>query len=326
MSILRGDVAAVCRRMLQEDRAGVAIHEKPDVDAVGACAGMLDAFRQLGVQAALYVDRDVVVPLAEYLLGDSAAIVRGIPDVDTTLYVVDSGTRARVALALDGWTGSVVNIDHHGDNDGFGDLVLLRPETSSASEIVCEIDRALGLVPSPQAARALFAGISFDTGHFRHTSTSAATFAQAAWLREIGVDVTDVYRRLYESRSPAALRLWARAIGAARTVGNGAALIATLTQADFAATGATDEDTEGIVDALRAVDGVNVAGVIKEQATGSRVRVSLRADALDVRAIAALRGGGGHRLAAGFSSDESPGEVEAWLSSELAKRLSTASS
>ena len=80
------------------------------------------------------------------------------------------------------------------------------------------------------------------------------------------------------------------------------------------------------METLRSVDGVEAAAVVKEQSSGARVRVSLRSRAIDVSAIAAARGGGGHRLAAGFSSDDSPEEVSAWLSSELARSLSTASS
>jgi bifunctional oligoribonuclease and PAP phosphatase NrnA len=102
--------------------------------------------------------------------------------------------------------------------------------------------------------------------------------------------------------------------------------VATLVRDDYAACGAGEEETEGIVESLRAVDGVEAAALVKEQSNGTRVRISLRSSTLDVSAIAALRGGGGHRLAAGFSSDDSPEEVSAWLSSELARRLSTASS
>jgi len=101
--------------------------------------------------------------------------------------------------------------------------------------------------------------------------------------------------------------------------------VATLQRGDYAAAGAGEEETEGIVDSLRGVGGVEVAALVKEQSRGPRVRVSLRSNSHDVSEIAALRGGGGHRLAAGFSSDDGPGEVTAWLSSELEKRLLTAS-
>ena len=138
--------------------------------------------------------------------------------------------------------------------------------------------------------------------------------------------MTAVYRELYERRSSAALRLWARAVIAAEPVAGGRGLVARLLLADYAAAGAHEDETEGIVESLRAADGVEVAALVKEQSNGRRVRVSLRSSGLDVSAVAALRGGGGHRMAAGFSSDDDPGEVTAWLSSELARRLQTASS
>lgn len=321
MRVVPADLAAVCRRMRAEASAALAVHENPDTDALGAAAGMLDLFAQLGIEARLHVAEGVSLPLEEYLL-PPGSVERGLPDAGASLYALDCGSRARVALALDDWEGFVVNIDHHRDNSGFGDLVLLRTEASSTCEMVCELAHALELVPGASAATALYAGMSFDSGHFRHSNTGAQTFSCAAWLRGLGVDVTAVYERLYEQRSREALLLWARAVASAEPKAEGRVLLATVTLRDYAATGASEEDAEGIVETLRSVAGVEVAAVVKEQSAGTRVRVSMRSDALDVSAVAALVGGGGHRLAAGFSSDDSPEEVAAWLSSELAKRLS----
>ena len=219
-----------------------------------------------------------------------------------------------------------MNIDHHHDNPRYGEIAFVRGAASSACELVCDVARALGLRPALPAALALYAGISFDTGHFRHGSTSAETFATAAWLAGLGVDVTAVYELLYEQRTLPSLQLWARAVAGARPVAGGRALIAAVHLADYEATGAGPEDTDGVVDSLRSVSGIDVAAFLKEQRSGPRVRGSLRSNACDVSAIAALKGGGGHRLAAGFSSDDSLEEVIAWLSSELERRLSTASS
>lgn len=324
MKALPADLAAVCRRMRGERRAALAVHEQPDVDAVGAAAGMLDLFAQLEIPAALHVAEGVELPGESLLPG--GGVLRSAPVQDAALYALDCGSRARVALPVEWWPNVVINIDHHRDNDAFGALNLLRPDSSSTSELVCDIARALVLPPRPGAAAALYAGISFDTGHFRHSSTSAATFAAAAWLRGFGVDITAVYRQLYQQRSLAALRLSARTVDAARQSAGGRIVVATITLADYAATGARETESEGIVETLREVAGVEVVALVKEQTEGARVRVSLRSDNLDVGAIATLRGGGGHRLAAGFSSDQSPGEVAAWLSSELARRLSMASS
>lgn len=324
MKPLAADLAAVCRRMLAESRVALAVHEKPDADALGAAAGMLDLFTQLGVQAHLYVDEAESLPL-EHLLLPAGGVVRGLPPAGVPLYALDCGSFPRLALALDVWDAPLIDIDHHHDNTCYGSLVLLRPEASSTSEVVCEIARALGVTPSLAAATALYAGISFDSGHFHHASTSAATFRCAARLRELGVDVTAVYAELYERRSLGAVRLCARAVGGAAQTAGGRVLVATLTRKDYVAADAREDETEGIVETLRAVDGVEAAALVKEQAAGARVRVSLRSRVVDVSAVAAARGGGGHRLAAGFSSDDSPEEVSAWVSSELERCLSTAS-
>jgi len=324
VKVLPADLAAVCRRMRVERSVGLAVHERPDTDALGAAAGMLDLFAQLGVESRLHVDQDEILPLEELLL-PFGTVTRGLPPARRPLYALDCGSLERLALPLTSWDGLVVNIDHHHDNTRFGDLVFVRQEASSTSELVCDIARALGLQPSLHAAAALFAGISFDTGHFRHDSTTATTFETAAWLTGLGVGVTRVFSMLYEQGSVEALRLWSRAVAGAQVVAHGRALVATLQLSDYAAVGAGEEETEGIVDSLRSIAGVEVAALVKEQSRGPRVRVSLRSNAHDVSAIAALQGGGGHRLAAGFSSDDGPEEVMAWLNSELERRLSTAS-
>jgi phosphoesterase RecJ-like protein len=309
--------------MRREDQAALAVHEKPDSDALGAAAGMLDLFAQLGVDAHLYVSEDESLPLGDVLL-PAGRVRRGAPPSGAALYALDAGNPDR--LALPSWSEVAVNVDHHHDNPRYGEVALVRGEASSTSELVCDIARALELRPSPAAAAALYAGISFDTGHFHHDSTSPSTFRTAAWLVECGVDVTGMYALLYERRSEASLRLWARAVAGARVVAAGRALLAAVTRGDYAATGAGPEETEGVVDSLRGVDGVEVAALVKEETSSARVRVSLRSETIDVSAVAALQGGGGHKLAAGFTSDDSPEEVIAWLSSELERRLSTASS
>ena len=319
------DLDAVCRAMAGETLVAVAVHENPDYDAIGAAVGLLDLFAQLGVSGRLYVDPDERLPDAAHIV-PAGTVVRGLPPADASLYAVDCGSFDRLALPLEHWTGRVVDIDHHPDNTAFGDLNLLRPRAASTSEIVCEIARHLGRAPSPLAAAALYTGISFDTGHFRHASTTAATLRCAADLIAGGAVPDELYRELYERRTFAGLQLWGRAVAGAERAAEGRAVVSILTLADYEATGAGEDETEGIVDSLRALDGVDAAALVKEQTRGARVRVSLRSQELDVGAIAALRGGGGHRNAAGFSSDERPEEVARWLSSELAARLATASS
>jgi phosphoesterase RecJ-like protein len=308
------DLSAVCDALRRSVTATVAIHENPDLDAVGAAAGVLDLLEQLGGRGILRVRPGTRLPRHDWFLG-AKAVTEGPPEGDT-LIVLDSGSMARTALDLDGWSGTVVNVDHHPDNQRFGHVNLVRPDASSASEIVSAVAAALGLTPSAGAATALYTGIAFDTGQFRHASTSAATFRAAADMVEAGAEPAAVYRLVYEDRTLADLRLWARAIAAASPAAEGRALIATLTRADFEACGESD-GTEGVVDSLRSIRGVAVAALVREQPDGPRTRVSMRSEGFDVGALARRRGGGGHRQAAGFSSDESAEEVAAWLSTEL---------
>ena len=317
-------IDAVCAAMRAESLVAVAVHESPDADAVGAAAGMLDLFEQLGVPAALYVDAGVDLPYAGEFL-PSGKLVEGAPPAAATLYALDCGSLDRLALTLAARPARTVDIDHHHDNTRFGDITWVDGAASSTCELVCRLAARLGLEPQARAATALYAGISFDTGHFQHESTTAETFGWAARLVDAGAEPTRVYRLLYERRSLAGLRLWARAIERTRPAGGGRALLAMLTSDDFAATGAGDDETEGIVDALRAVPGVAVAALARPRADG-RVRVSLRSDGFDVSAVAGLQGGGGHRQAAGFTATGSVEEVIQWLSTVLDERLSTASS
>ena len=324
MTITTPEIEAVCVAMRAESQVALAVHESPDGDAVGAAAGMLDLFAKLGVEAFLFVDAGVVLPLADEFL-PTERIVEGAPPATATLYALDCGSAARLAVTLGERRGRTVNIDHHHDNTRFGDLNLVVGHASSTSELVCEIAERLALRFSPSAAAALYAGISFDTGHFQHASTSAATFACCARLVADGADPNRLYRLLYETRSLASLRLWARAIANARPAAGGRALLTWLTSEDFTASGASDDETEGIVDALRSVPGVEVAALARPRGD-DQVRVSLRSQGFDVSAVAGLKGGGGHRQAAGFTAGGSVEGVTAWLSTVLDERLSTASS
>jgi bifunctional oligoribonuclease and PAP phosphatase NrnA len=326
MKTLSADIQAVCDALRHlEGPVAVAVHERPDHDALGAAAAMIDIVTQLGGEALLYVADDEYLPRHGFFLSEGL-VRRGTPPAGATLLCVDCGSFERLALPLASWNGTVVNIDHHHDNTRYGDVILVRGEASSTAEILCGLYEALSLTPAIWAATGLYTGISFDSGHFQHASTSAATFACAAWLVTHGVDPTAVYRELYERRQLAALRLWARAVDNVVAVDGGRALLSVLTLADYAAAGAGENDTEAIVESLRSCEGVTVAGLVKEQSSSPRVRVSLRSRGFDVSAVAALRGGGGHRQAAGFTSDDDPREVAQWLSSVLAERLPTASS
>ncbi len=327
MSATGWEVASVAGRMRAERAVAVAVHEHPDLDALGSAIGVLDVFRQIGVSAQLHIDDPSALPQVSF--GLSADDISTAPaPAGCVLYALDAGSASRLALPGDGLPAgvTVVNIDHHHDNTRYGTVNLVLPNASSVSEIVCLLAEELALRLSVRAATALYAGISFDTGHFRHASTGPATFRAAARLVEWGADPHTIYAELYERRGLADLRLLAAAVRSVREALGGRVLVAVLTADDFAHLGAADGTAEGIVESLNSLRGVEVAALIKEQEQGPRCRVSMRSGGWDVSRFAAEQGGGGHRQAAGFSIDRPPEEVAEWLSSVLARRLSTASS
>jgi phosphoesterase RecJ-like protein len=186
--------------------------------------------------------------------------------------------------------------------------------------------RSLGVELTPQIAEALYVGVVTDTGRFMYENTGPAAHLMAADLIEAGVDVHEIYRRLYEGVPEPKLALLTRALGRMQRFDGGRLTFARLTRTDFAATGAEESYTEGIIDHLRAVQGTKVAALARELTCHDRrgvSKVSLRATdgAVDVSLIARAQGGGGHRQAAGFTTEMDPADLVAFLRDAVAAQL-----
>jgi bifunctional oligoribonuclease and PAP phosphatase NrnA len=247
-----------------------------------------------------------------------------------TIVFLDCGNIDRNPLAVVKADGAhILNIDHHHDNTRFGTVDLVDAGASCTAEIVWELMRALGVTPDQDLAEALYVGLVTDTGKFMYENTGPRAHVMAAELIEAGVDAHAIYRRLYEDMPYAKLELLARALSGVTRHDGGALTIARLARADFDATGAEDSYTEGIIDHLRSVDGTKVAALSREiddAAHPQRKKVSLRSTdgEVDVSAIARAGGGGGHRQAAGFSTELDDDELVAFLREQVAAQLATA--
>ena len=219
----------------------------------------------------------------------------------------------------------VINIDHHHDNTRFGDVNLVDTDASCTAEIVYDLGPDARRRDHPEIASALYVGLVTDTGKFMYENTTPRAHRMAAELIEAGVDVNDIYRRLYEHVPIEKLRLVARALDGIQRHCDGRLVLTYITAADYEATGAGEEMTEGIIDHLRSVEGAKVAAVIRDQASRGRAarKVSLRSSEgdVDVSAIAREKGGGGHKRAAGFSTDLELDELVAFLCGEVTAQL-----
>ena len=173
----------------------------------------------------------------------------------------------------------------------------------------------------PEIAEALYVGLVTDTGRFQYTNTTPKALRLAAELVEAGADVHGVFRHVYETVQFAKLKLLARALERAQLFEGGRLVVSYLLKDDFPAVGAEEPYSEGIIDSLRAVEHSEMVALIREppRDEGPSRRVSLRSshDEVDVSAIAAKAGGGGHRQAAGFSSELSIAEIIEFLQREF---------
>jgi len=201
----------------------------------------------------------------------------------------------------------MINIDHHHDNPRFGDINLIVLDASSTGEVLADVLEALDLRLTPEIAEALYIALVTDTGRFQYANTTPKALRLAAELVEAGANIHAVFQQVYESVDFAKLKLLARALDRAEVLEGGRLVVSHLVRTDFAEVGAAEPYSEGIIDYLRAVEGAELAVLVREQTsdTAHSHKGSLRSsiDELDVSAIARRFGGGGHRQAAGFSTD-----------------------
>jgi phosphoesterase RecJ-like protein len=316
-------------RCLREDSDFVlATHEHPDGDALGSLVAMHGLLTSLGKRSEMFIaPSDLPLP-REYRMFPLDGLISEPPvDIaERTVIFLDCGNidRNSASVLRDG--AKLINIDHHHDNTGFGTLNMVDPQASCTAEIVWCLMGGLGVTPAPAVAEALYVGLITDTGRFMYENTTPRAHRMAAELMEAGVDVSLVYRRLYEGMPTGKLTLLGTALAAMRRFDDGELTIAALSAEDFREADAEDSYSEGIIDQLRALEGTKVAALVRELSTGERAgqhKVSLRAtdDDVDVSVIARARGGGGHRRAAGFTTPMSEAELLAFLREAIAAQL-----
>lgn len=289
----------------------VTTHRKPDGDAAGSMIAMARILKGLGHDVLMWhVEGPGLPDHLAWLLAPGEQVMGGpVADRDERIVVsVDAATSHRVTDADPSTLGApIINIDHHHDNPLWGQFNLVDGAASSAAEMVVRVADALGADIDEHVALPLYVGLVTDTGRFSYANTGPEAHVVAARLLDTGIDPAAVYRRLFEGVPLGDVRLAGRALAGARSELGGRLLVAVITDDDVAAAGGADSD--GVVEALRSVEGAEVAAVIRQVHGGWRVSSRASGDAVDVSAIAALEGGGGHRAAAGFTSDKDPDAI-----------------
>jgi phosphoesterase RecJ-like protein len=318
------DIETVADAIRSHDRFLLVTHENPDGDALGSILATKLALDQLGKDAVMYLYGNAPLP-AEYRFMELDDLHRRLPDDwrERVLVAVDCANESRLGPDSEPLDGAplVIDIDHHHDNSRFGAINLVVPNASSTGEVLRDVFSALGVEVTPEIAEALYIALVTDTGRFQYSNTTPKALRLAAELVEAGADVHRIFQWVYETVQFAKLKLLARALERAQIYDGGRLVVSYLLRSDFTDIGAAEAYSEGIIDYLRAVEGADMAALIREppRSDGPERRISLRAstDELDVSAIARKSGGGGHRQAAGFSSDDSIEEITKFIEREF---------
>ena len=290
---------------LKRRKVAVVGHARPDGDCIGSQVALTRVLAAAGVDA-LCVNADPVPRRLQFLTRNTRVMS---PEeilpvaADYTAVYVDCADAARCGNRLSGaFPRPLAMFDHHISNVGYAEHDFIDVQSAATAEILAGIFVDLGLTVDTDAAQALYAGILTDTGQFRFHSTSWRSFMLAAELMARGARPAEAGFELYERESIGKLRLLESFLQSLKLEEGGWVCIGLLPRGIFESTGSDPEDTEGLVDYARSIDGVEVGVLIEERDNGG-VKASLRAKNPDYRVdrIAAQFNGGGHACAAGLS-------------------------
>jgi bifunctional oligoribonuclease and PAP phosphatase NrnA len=278
----------------------IATHVNPDGDALGSLCGLALAGERLGKQVArVSVDG---VPELYALVPSAARVVTAAPAGSFDLGIgVDADGADRLGAAEPAILAcpTVIDIDHHTGADRYGAIQLIDPTAAATGELIFDLVGELGVPLDREIAECLMMALVTDTGAFRFPSVKPRTLRVAAALIEAGAHPAPIVEQVYGQRSPGATRLFGRALERMQQSPNGRFAWSALSRNDFRETGARAEETDGIINELRAIRGVDLAMLLREEEDGP-IRVSFRArEGLDAAALAREFGGGGHRAASG---------------------------
>jgi phosphoesterase RecJ-like protein len=320
---MRGDLSAICRVFREKDRFLVACHENPEGDAIGSELALALALRKMG-KTATVLNAD---PVPGNLLF--------LPGADTVVFEED-GSGYDVAVVLDCGsperTGRVapelrkcpllVNIDHHRTNGDRGELSLVDPDAAATGLLIHRVLSAMGYDICLDVATNIYVAVLTDTGSFHYSSSSPEAFEVAGEMVRRGVDPWAVAERVYETQSAHRLRLLGRVLDSLEVSAGGKVASITTMRETLREFAAGKDALEGFINYPRSIVGVEVAVSFREE-EGDVFRVSFRSKGrVDVSAVAARFGGGGHRNAAGCTVPGALPDVKRKVLEALAAVLS----
>lgn len=296
------DVRAVTKILREGSRFLCTMHKGPDGDGIGSAMALAAAVRAMGKTAVVYSEDGV--PRMYHFLRGADRVVREVSSADRwdATFVFDCGDLTRMGSHFPPKerAGVLVNFDHHVTNTRFGDLNVIDDHAAAVGEMVYHVVNALGVTLDREMAEAMYVSITSDTGSFKYSNTRPETMRVAADCLAAGADPWLCAQRVFDDQPLAKLRLTALVLPTLELHAYGKIASLVISSEMFAASGADQELTEGLVNYARSVEGVEAAVLVRETPTPGTCKVSLRSrGTVDVAATSLVFGGGGHRAAAG---------------------------
>jgi phosphoesterase RecJ-like protein len=308
-------------RLRQAGRLLVTSHQSPDGDAIGSEIALARLLRKMGKGVTIW-NRDPAPNMFRTLPGVERIHVgteppAGFPEAYDTVVVLECPSLERTGLAETLAPLRVLNVDHHLGNGHYGEVNWVDTAAPAVGEMVYRLAQALKVELDAETATALLMTIASDTGGFRFSNTSVAAFESAAALVRDGASPEQVGQWLYESQPEGAIRLLAEVLPTLAVSAEGRVATILLSPDMYERANARPSDSEGLVDYPRSIAGVQAAALVRDLGNG-RAKASLRSKGeIDVERLARQYGGGGHRNAAGFTTDRNATELRAELTTAL---------
>ncbi len=285
----------IWEKIENSDNIVLIAHINPDGDALGSSLSLYPILKRMGKNVKVF---NVTTPLPDYLdfLPNFEKVTNKLPSKIDLMISFDCGSFDR--LGIEERPKFLINIDHHISNTNYGDLNLIEPDAASTSQVVYNILKANGVEIDADSATCIYTALVTDTGSFQYESVNEKVFECAADLVKSGVKPDFVAKMLFQRDRLSRLRFLAKAYDTLELCCDGKVAIVEITKEMLEATGATKDDTEGVVNSIRNIASVEVGLLLREEDEG--IKVSLRSkNYLDVSEIATKFGGGGHIRASG---------------------------
>ncbi len=303
------------------DRFLLVSHVRPDGDAIGSVLALGFSLKAMGKTVTMIAE-DGVPESLQFLEGSDQIEVSPEVALDADVaFFLDTATHSRVgarSLAASTKAKTLVNIDHHISNPGYGDLNHIDAESPATGQIIYDLLRFLEMPIPAESRDAIYVAVSTDTGSFQYSATTAETYEMGADLIRRGLDVGKINAETYDSHPFRRLALMRALLNTLELTEDGQIAFWELsrqTQRDLAL---QPDDSEGLIDLIRGIRGVQLAAFF-EELEGGQVRVSLRSKTpeFSVCDVAMEYGGGGHAMAAGIRMGEPLGQVKEKVLSSL---------